>query len=150
MKRYRSLLAVVLAAIATFLFSCSSPQVTAKGPTYTPEQFAQIQSYREDLQVLRERMLEIPPLVQKGDWVDVQTFIHGPLGELRFRMNKLARLLEPQAQKQALQVSRDVFGHLNEIDLAAQTTDARKALLNYNEALKDFDAFLKLIPESAA
>lgn len=150
MTRYRAVLSLVLVAIATFLFSCSSPSATVKGPTYSADQFAQIQQATETVENLRQRMLEIPPLVQQGRWVDVQTFIHGPLGELRFRMNNLARMLEPKVQKQALQTAKDVFGHLNLIDEATLTRDSRKALLNYNEALRDFEEFYKLLPSGNA
>lgn len=150
MMRYRAVLSVILAAIAVFLVSCSSPAPTVKGPTYTPQQLEQIQNYLTDVEELRDRLLEIPPLVQKQQWVDVQTFIHGPLGELRFKMGKLARSLEPKVQKQALEAAQEVFEHLILIDEATLTRDNRKALFNYNETLKDFDAFLSLVPKQDA
>jgi len=146
MKRYRSVLSLVLAAIAVFLVSCGGAPV-AKGPLYSPTQLAQIQKYSVDVENLRARMLDIPPLVQQGEWTDVQSYIHGPLGELRTKMSNLARMLEPKkARPAALATARAVFGHLNQIDEATITNDSRKAFLNYNEALKDFDAFLNLIP----
>ncbi|MBD2464305.1 photosystem II protein PsbQ [Oscillatoria sp. FACHB-1407] len=150
MMKYRSVLSVILAAIAVFLVSCSNPTSTAKAPTYTPQQLEQIQDYLADVQELRDRLLEIPPLVQKERWVDVQSFIHGPLGELRFKMGKLARSLEPNTQKQALAAAQEVFEHLILIDEATQTRDSRKAFKNYNEALKDIDAFLTLAPQPSA
>ncbi len=146
MKRYRSVLSLMLAAIAVFLVSCGGAPA-AKGPLYSPTQLAQIQKYSVDVENLRARMLDIPPLVQQGQWTDVQSYIHGPLGELRTKMSNLARMLEPkQARPAALATAKAVFGHLNQIDEATITNDSRKAFLNYNEALKDFDAFLNLIP----
>jgi photosystem II protein PsbQ len=149
MRRYRAILSVLFAAIAVFLVSCSAPTQTAKGPIYTPEQIAQIQIYVADVQEMRDRLLAIPPLVQQRKWVDVQSFIHGPLGEMRIRMTRLARSLEPKVQKNALQAAKDVFEHLILIDEATQTGDDRKALLNYNLALQDFDTFLKYVPGEA-
>jgi photosystem II protein PsbQ len=146
MARYRSILAFLLVIVTTFLVSCGNPTPTAKGPLYTTTQLEQIQQSTDDIQSLRDRMLEIPPLVQKEDWVDVISFIHGPLGELRAKMSRLARSLTPKAQKPALDAARDVFEHLNEIDSAAQTRDPAKALKNYNEALKDFQTFFDLLP----
>lgn len=146
MKRYRSVLSLLLAAIAIFLVSCGNPTPTVKGPTYTPAQLEEIQTSATSVKEFRDKMLSIPPLVQQQEWVDLSSYIHGPLGELRFRMVRLARLLEPKLQPTALKVAKDVFGHLNLIDEAAQSFDAKKAFLNYNEALKDFDAFLKLLP----
>lgn len=150
MMKYRSVLSVILAAIAVFLVSCSNPTTIAKAPTYTPQQLEQIQDYLTDVETLRDQLLEIPPLVQKQQWVDVQSFIHGPLGEFRFKMTKLARSLEPKVQKQAIAAAQEVFEHLILIDEATLTRDSRKAFKNYNEALKDFDAFLSLVPKPSA
>ncbi|HEY9699182.1 MAG TPA: photosystem II protein PsbQ [Trichocoleus sp.] len=146
MLRYRSILTLILVAITTLLISCSNPTPTVEGPLYTSAQLEQIQKYTDDLQIFRDRMLELPPLVQKDAWTDVASFIHGPLGELRATMSRLARTLEPTKQKQALTASKEVFEHLILIDEASQSRDRTKALRNYNEALKDFDAFLNLIP----
>lgn len=118
----------------------------AKGPLYSAAQLEQIQHYAEDVQVLRDRMLELPPLVQQQKWTDVESFIHGPLGELRVRMSRLARALVQKEQPKALAASKEVFEHLILLDEAAQARDATKAFRNYNEALRDFDAFLELIP----
>jgi photosystem II protein PsbQ len=149
MSRLRSLFALVLVAIAAFSVSCSSPKI-AKGPLYTPEQLAQIQNLSVDVLDIRERMLGIPPLVQQDDWGNVSTYIHGPLGELRFKMSILGRSLEPKKTKaEAADLAKKVFGHLNLIDEAVLTRDTRKALLNYNEALKDFDGFLQLVPDTS-
>ena len=149
MKSIRSVLAMLVVAIAIFVVGCSGPTV-AKGPLYSAEQLAQIEQTTADVMVLRERVLEIPGLVRKGDWNDVRTFIHGPLGELRFKMSTLSRQLRPvKAQKEALTAAREVFEHLNAIDEATQTADPNKAFANYNEVIRDFDAFLDLIPTNA-
>lgn len=146
MARYRSILAFLLVIITTFLVSCGSPTPTAKGPLYTTAQLEQIQRYTDDVQTLRDRMLELPPLIQSQQWTDVESFIHGPLGELRTRMSRLARSLTPKAQKGAVVAAQEVFEHLIAIDEAAQARDTNKALRNYNQALQDFDAFFQLMP----
>lgn len=145
MKLYRSILSLFLAAIAIFLVGCGGPQV-AKGPLYSPEQLAQIEKYVADVQEMRDDLLAIPPLVQQQNWVDVQSYIHGPLGEMRQRLFRLANSLEPKVRTKAVQASREVFEHLNAIDEATVERNAPKALKNYNETLKDFDAFLKYVP----
>jgi photosystem II protein PsbQ len=148
MRRFRSVLNVLVVAIAIFLVSCSSAPV-AKGPVYTSAQLAQIEQYSTGVVELRDRLLEIPPLVQQQDWVDVQSFIHGPLGELRARMSRLARSLEPKVQKKALDAAKEVFEDLNLIDEATLTRDSKKALLSYNRAIQDFETFLKYVPAEA-
>ncbi|MCU0566354.1 MAG: photosystem II protein PsbQ [Oculatellaceae cyanobacterium Prado106] len=146
MSRFRSILALVLVAMTVFLVSCGGAPV-AKGPLYSEAQLEQIQTYAAGVNSLRDRFLELPPLVQKGDWTEVDSFLHGDLGELRARMARLARSLAPKdTQTAALDAAKEVFVHLNEMDEAVQTREVTKALKNYNAALKDFDAFLEFIP----
>jgi photosystem II protein PsbQ len=146
MRFHRAVLSLFLVAIAVFLVSCSNPTPVAKGPVYTTEQLEQIQHLAADVEELRDRLLELPQLIQAQEWTDVKTFIHGPLGELRIRMSRLARNLEPRVQTDAQTAAKNVFGHLNLIDEAADARDPQKAFLNYNEALKDFDSFLRFLP----
>jgi photosystem II protein PsbQ len=150
MLRFRSILTVVLTVVLTVLLMSSSPAEAAKAakaPSYTPAQLEQIQQYATQVEELQNRMVEIPTLIQQQRWVDVKTFIHGPLGELRIRMSRLARSLAPQSQKVAQQAAKDVFEHLVAIDEAADIKDTTKAFRNYNEALKDLDAFFDLLPQ---
>jgi hypothetical protein len=61
-------------------------------------------------------------------------------------MLRLSRNLLPSEQKQAEAAAKETFEHLILIDEAAQAQDGIKALRNYNELLKDFDAFVERIP----
>jgi photosystem II protein PsbQ len=149
MLRLRSILALALVAITVFLVSCSGAPV-AKGPLYSEAQLQQIQTYATSVSKLGDRLVEIPPMIQAGDWVEVGSFIHGDLGELRARMSRLARSLAPKkTQAAALDAAKDVFGHLNELDESAADRDADASLKNYNSAMQDFDAFLKYLPSAA-
>ncbi|MBW4468367.1 MAG: photosystem II protein PsbQ [Pegethrix bostrychoides GSE-TBD4-15B] len=145
MTRYRSILTFVLVILATVLVSCGGTPA-AKGPVYSTAQLEQIQRYSADIQTLRDRMDELAPLIETEQWNDVESFIHGPLGELRVRMARLARSLEPKVQKTAQDSAQEVFDHLIAIDEAAQTRDFAKATSNYREALRDFESFFQLIP----
>ena len=94
MLRFRSILTVVLTVTLTFLLMSGTPAAAAKAtkaPSYTPAQLEQIQRYATSVEELQNRMTEIPTLIQQQRWVDVKTFIHGPLGELRIRMARRAR-----------------------------------------------------------
>jgi len=142
----RAVFSLILVLVAVFLINLGQATAAPKAPTYSSEQLEQIQRYTIDVKELRDRMLEIPPLVQRRQWGDVQTFIHGPLGELRTKMSSLTRSLSPESQKPAREAAKDVFGHLLKIDEAAKTEDSRKALSNYNGALQDFDTFLGFVP----
>jgi photosystem II protein PsbQ len=142
----RAVFSLILVLTAVFLVDLGQATAAPKAPTYSPEQLEQIQRYTIDVKELRDRMLEIPPMVQRRQWGNVQTFIHGPLGELRTKMSSLTRSLSPQTQKPAGEAAKDVFGHLLKIDEAAKVEDSRKALTNYNGALQDFDTFLGFVP----
>lgn len=146
----RAVFSLMLVIIAVFLVNLGQATAAPKAPTYTPEQLEQIQRYKTDVNELRDRMLEIPLLVQRRQWGDVQTFIHGPLGELRTKMSSLTRSLALESQKPAREAAKDVFGHLLKIDEAAKAEDSRKALSNYNGALQDFDTFLGFVPLEGA
>lgn len=149
MSRFRSILALALAAITVFLVSCSGAPA-AKGPLYSDAQLEQIRVYTAGVDQLRDRLLELPAKVQAEDWTEVSSFIHGDLGELRTRMSGLARNLAPQkTQTAALAAAKNVFGHLNEIDEAATERDPSKALKNYNAALEDFEVYLKYLPSAS-
>lgn len=149
MFRFRSILALALAAITVFLVSCGGAPV-AKGPLYSDAQLEQIQVAAAGVDSLRDRLVELPPMIQAEDWVAVSSFTHGDLGELRARMSRLARSLAPQkTQTAALAAAKDVFGHLNEIDEAVIARDKTKALKNYNAALQDFETFLKYLPTAS-
>ena len=149
MARYRSILSLILIIVATLIVSCGSPTVATVAPTYTGAQIEQIQQYLPEITALRDRMNEIPTLIQRRDWIDVNDFIHGPLGELRLQMTYVTRHFLPKDQEAARQATRDLLSHLLKIEQAAQDNNAQAARLNYREALADIDTFLQLVPQSS-
>lgn len=148
MVRYRSILSLILALVATFLVSCGSPTEAKVPQTYTTAQVEQIQEYVPGILALRDRMKEIPSMIQRRDWIDLSDFIHGPMGELRLKMTYVTRNLLPKDQQGARETTRKLFDDLVKIYQAAEQSDPKKALLNYQDALKDLDAFLKYVPQS--
>ena len=146
MRRYRSILSLILVIVATFLISCGSPSVAKTPQTYTTAQLQQIQQYLPDIVSLRNRMSEIPPMIQRRDWIDVNNFIHGPLGELRLKMTYVARNLLPKDQETARQTTRQLFNDLVKIEEAAQETNPQAAVRSYEAALADINKFLQLVP----
>ncbi|WP_346292114.1 photosystem II protein PsbQ [Sphaerothrix gracilis] len=147
MTWYRSFTSLLIAAIAVLTISCSSAQQAA-APTYTSTQIEQIQAYSPRVVALRERIPELKAYIQDQDWINVQTFVHGPLGELRARMNRLARQLLPQDQAKANELAKDLYNHLVAIDEAAVARNISVAKRQYQQAIEDFDAFLELVPQA--
>lgn len=145
MARFRPILGVILAVIATFIVSCGG--TAPKQPTtYTPAILQQVEIFAPRVVELRERFPELEVPIQDKNWVDVSSFIHGPLGELRARMNRLAATLLPKDAAQAKELAQNLYVHLERLDEAAVNNNQVIAGQEYRNALDDFDAFLKLIP----
>lgn len=146
MSLFRPLISTLLVAIAVFIVSCGDGS-QAKAPTYTPAQIAQIQATNKSVTAMRERLPELATYIENRDWNNVKSFIHGPLGDIRTRMAGLSRELLPGSKEKALNVSKEIFVHLNKIDEAAGNNDYKVAIRNYGEALKDLATFSDLIPQ---
>lgn len=147
MKIFRSVLSLMLVLVATILVSCGSPKVSAP-PTYTPEKLQTIKTYRIPVDVAQDKMNTLGEFIQKEDWVNVKSFIHGPLGLLRRDLRYLSDALLPDEQEQAAELSQEIFGHLEDIDAAALEKDARTANAEFSQALKDFEDYIGLIPDA--
>lgn len=132
--------------VSVVLVSCGSP-TTAKLPTYTSEQIAQIQPLAASVVALRDRMDVLSDKIKNRNWTDVVTYIHGPMGELRRSVSYLTRELLPQEQQNAQEVAKDLFDNMQNIDVASAKGNYELAVKSYNAALKDFDALLRLVPQ---
>ncbi|MGB7087570.1 MAG: photosystem II protein PsbQ [Phormidesmis sp.] len=148
MRRYRAVVGVLLAAIATFLVSCSSGPA-AVAPTYTPEKITQLQTYVNRIEASRKRLPELENYIQKDNWINVDNFTHGPLGQLRSELTRLSGQLLPADQSKAKIMAEEVLGHLENIDKASQSRNYETAIAQYREFVDDFDAFLSIVPEDA-
>ncbi|MEL6354218.1 MAG: photosystem II protein PsbQ [Cyanobacteria bacterium J06627_28] len=148
MRRYKAVVGVLLAAIATFLVSCGSGPA-AVAPTYTPEKIAQLSNYVGRLESKRDRLPELLDYIEKDNWVNVDNFTHGPLGQLRTELLRLSTQLLPVDQPKAKALSEEILGHLQNLDEASQERNYGVALSQYREFLGDFDALLDIVPEGA-
>ncbi|MGL5063618.1 MAG: photosystem II protein PsbQ [Microcoleus sp.] len=147
MTRLRSIFASIVALLMVFLVSCSSGTAAKVPTTYTAAQVQQIQRYVPTLTELRSRMDKLETLIQQRKWTDIRTYIHGPLGDLRGAMKAVSAGLLPKSQQQAADLTKSLFADLVNIDIAAKDVDYPKVLGSYQKAVKDFDAFLQLIPQ---
>jgi photosystem II protein PsbQ len=145
MGRFRPLLGIVLAIAATCLVACGGP--AAKIPaTYTPAILQQVELYTPAVAALRDRFPELEGYIQTKDWGNVQSFIHGPMGEMRTRVNRLANSLLTKDKPQAQAIAQELYTHLERLDEAAATNQQVIAGQEYRNALDDFDSFLSLVP----
>ncbi len=148
---FRAIVALILVVVTTLLLNVESVAAAkVKKPlTYTPDQLEQLSVYTSDLQAMRDRLPELGTLINQKDWIFARNFIHGPLGELRIQMANVSRTLLLDAQPESRKLAKEVFDDLVAIDLAAQNRNFQAAIKKYAEVLKDFDAFLSLVPPAA-
>ena len=92
---------------------------------------------------------ELESYIQKNNWVNVDNFTHGPLGELRSELTRLSNQLLPDDQPKAEVLTEDILGHLQNIDVASKNRSSGEAIAQYREFVDDFDAFLSVVPEDA-
>jgi len=150
MVKLRSIVVAVLALAFIVLLNFGSvAEAKPKPQTYTGEQIEQIQSYTSELSALRDRLPELAALIQKQDWIFTRNFIHGPLGELRTKMLNVSRYVLPDAQPRIRAAAKLVFDNLVAIDEAAEVSNYKAAIRNYAETVRDFDAFLQLLPKAS-
>ncbi|PZO11219.1 MAG: photosystem II protein PsbQ [Leptolyngbya foveolarum] len=148
MKQYRAVVGVLLAMVATFLVSCSSgPEAVA--PTYTPEKISQLQNYVGRIEQARSRLTELEGYIQKDNWVNVDNFTHGPLGDLKAQLVRLNGQLLPDDQKNAKVLAEEISGHLQNLDEASQARNYKDAIFQFEEFKTDFDALLDIVPAEA-
>lgn len=147
-QRYRTLLSFVLAIAAIFVVGCSSAPPAP--PLYTPEQINLIEKYETDLEGLRSRVSELSGLIDNNDWTNVRNLIHGPLGELRFKMLTIARNLSSSDQAKARDLSREVFKYLVAIDSAAVDQNRSRAVAGYDQLVDAYERFINTIPREAS
>jgi photosystem II protein PsbQ len=149
MKIFRPILSLILVVVTTLLVSCGSPAVSAP-PTYTPEKLQKISTYRIPLDIARQRIPELGESLAKEDWSDAKSFLHGPLGLLRRDLTYLSKALLPDEQEPALDVAKDIFKHLENIDAAVIDKNYTVAMDQYKKAVADLDTYTSLIPQPKA
>jgi len=148
MRRYKAVVGVLLAAIATFLVSCGGgPEAVA--PTYTPEKIATLTSYVSRLESSRNRFPELLNYIEKDNWGNVDNFTHGPLGQMRTELSRLSSQLLPDDQPKAKMLSEEILEHLQNLDNASKDRNYGVALTQYREFVGDFEALLSIVPEGA-
>lgn len=147
MKIFRPILSLILVLATTLLVSCGGPAVSAP-PTYTPEKLQKISTYRIPLDIARQRIPELGQALTQEDWVNANSFLHGPLGLIRRDLTYLSNALLPDEQEPALNVAKDIFKHLENIDAAVSEKNYTLAINQYKEAVSDLDIYASLIPQT--
>ena len=141
----RSLMGVCLVAIATLLVSCGGGK-TAVPPTYSATQLSQIATYAGRIQTSKDRLPELAGYIRDENWVNIDNFIHGPLGELRTGMNRLAFQLLPDDKTEALALADDVSKDLEIMSAAVDDFNPKRTNQAYVRFAKDLSTFLDSIP----
>ena len=149
MKIFRPILSLILVLATTLLVSCGSSEVAAP-PTYTPEKLQKVSTYRIPLDIARDRLPELGKAIDSEDWVNADSFLHGPLGSIRRDLTYLSKALLPDEQEPALDLAKDIFKHFENIDVAVAEKDYSLANSQYREVVADLDTYASLIPQTKA
>ncbi len=147
MPRLRSFLSLLLVAVAIFCVSCGGPKASVP-TTYSPEKIEQLQVLIEPIEEAQQGLDVLKGFIADKNWIDTQTYIHGPLGGLRLQMSSLTRSLLPKDQKQARDLSKALFTDFERLDGAAKERNLVAAQRQYREAVAHLQAFLDLLPKS--
>lgn len=145
MKPLRVVFSLCLVVMATVLVGCGGP--AAKAPlVYTPEKVAELQLYLTPLNEAHDRLGELENYVDRQDWINVKSFIHGPLGGLRASVGYINRVLLESDQERAVDLSEAIFDDLERLDAAANEKVTEVVDAAYGAVVRDFDAYLNFIP----
>jgi len=146
--RLHPLLSLLLVLVAVAIVGCGGSGAS-EPPTYSEEMLQTIDLYATPVKIARRRMPELSELIEDRSWVDVDTFIHGPYGQLRRDLSFVTRSLLPEDQERARDLAQQLATDLERIDAAADERDYAAARGSFGRALDDFDAYLDLVPTEA-
>ncbi len=142
----RSMMSICLVAIATLLVSCSSGGKAAVPVTYTDAQLSQISIYAGRIQSSKDRLPELADYIRTKNWVNVDNFIHGPLGNLRESMNRLAFQLLPEDKAALLAAADKISVDLENMSSAVGTYDFNATNNAYAKFASDLSVLLNSVP----
>lgn len=148
MPRFRSILSLLLVAVAIFCVSCGNPKASAP-TTYSPEKIEQLQFLAEPIEEARENLSVLKTYIADQNWIDTRTYIHGPLGGLRQQMSSVTRALLPKDQKAAKKLSEQLFSDFERLDSAAKARNTADAQRQYRDVVEHLNGFLDLLPEAS-
>lgn len=148
MKIFRPILSLILVLATTILVSCSGPNASAP-PSYDATRLQKISVYRIPVDTAQTRLAELGKFVSEEDWTNTKAFTHGPLGLIRRDMTYLSKALVPNDQDQALEIAKDIFEHLGNLDTATQEKNYQTATSEYEQLVSDFDVYLDYVAEKA-
>jgi photosystem II protein PsbQ len=97
---------------------------------------------------LSDRLAVLQEYVDSNNWVNIRTYIHGPLGEVRRDIAYLTRGLTGSAKQKASTLGKVIADDLVKLDFAAKNTDAKAVQSAFLQVTQHFDQLLALLPKS--
>ncbi|MEA5466315.1 photosystem II protein PsbQ [Leptothoe sp. PORK10 BA2] len=137
---------ICLVAIATLLVSCSSGGQATAPATYSAAQLSQISIYAGRIQSSKDRLPELADYIRTKNWVNIDNFIHGPLGTLREGMNRLAYQLLPEDKANLLAIADKVSVDLEAMSSAVGAYDFNGTSTAYAKFASDLSKLLNSLP----
>lgn len=139
-KQVAIIFCVMLALVGTLF----APVLTQPAIAQTKSQIAIRAASTQKLQVLSDRFDRLEKFVYAEKWNDVITYIHGPFGEIRRELRRIAGQLGKSQKESANDLANNLFKNFVKLDIAAKEKDAIAAEKVFKNALQDFEAIVKL------
>jgi photosystem II protein PsbQ len=106
--RWRSVLLVAILTLGLWLGSLSV-QAAAGLP--------------RELQQLEQQVERLQSLVEAEDWLEIRSYIHGPMGLTRKTLTGLAATLPDKQKREVLRLAKEMGRSLEQLDFAAKAYD---------------------------
>ena len=108
MRRWQSVLLVAILTLGLWLGSLPV-QAAAALP--------------RELQQLEQQVERLQSLVDAEDWLEIRSYIHGPMGMTRKTLNGLASTLPDKQKREMLRLAKEMGRGLEQLDFAAKAYD---------------------------
>ncbi len=76
-----------------------------------------------ELQQLEQQVERLQRLVDAEDWLEIRSYIHGPMGMTRKTLNGLAATLPDKQKREMLRLAKEMGRGLEQLDFAAKAYD---------------------------
>lgn len=98
---------------------------------------------KSKLEIISDRLDELKPFIDANNWITIETYIHGPLGQVRQDIGSAIRLLKNPKQAKAL--GNKFFNDLIKIDMAVAQRDVDRTFDAYEQTRQDFDQLVAVL-----
>jgi len=133
-------------AIAVSLVSCLIGGLVSlvlfSSGVFVPNSLA-FAANKSKLEIISDRLDQLQPFIDENNWITIDTYIHGPLGQVRTDIGSAVRLLKDPTKAKTL--SNKFFDDLIKLDVAAGKRDIDQTVEVYERTRQDFSELVAVL-----